>query len=774
MAQTFNQQQQVQHQTQAPEYTLPGVLHFLQVEWRRYERDRNEWEIERAEMKARIALLEGERRGIERMKTDLMRRIKMLEYALVKERGKYVSNTNNSQSKETFTTDTPANEEGPDSPITLNNNNAIPQKSSPSIEPLTTETSKYKNLALSRDPKNQINYLTNVAKDNGSMINKILNRPTSLDGNNNNNNSSRKLNNRSGTVLLGINTDSYNDYNSGNNNNINIDHTMSTKKPNNVVIRPSRPAPTIPQVTSPILPTSSSKDAFFTQSNMNDLSSKNWSESTASNDENRIPFSPGLYQRTNLASKEISDDNNESGSYSPKAEEFQKDDDNGKSFVDPKSDDNWKTLNDLKNKNKAVKNKEMKPEEEEQLTKDLQEKFKLSDGDLSRVWKNTMKQSNNISDPQLDGLKFSVEDDENLPKPELDGFQSNGTDRKMWRPRFTLRGHLDTIRSLSWHKSELMFISGSDDGTLKLWDLKGPAINKPVPNHDIDPLHTYRGHTAPVNSVVMSSEQHKCYSASMDSTIRVWKLPESKIVPYGPVDPSLNLTTYIGHTDAIWDIRLFPIRQATQYLASASADGTVKIWDTEIVGSPLKCSWNYYGHNNGEMVNGDGRPPVPTSIDFVNTDLKKVVVAFQNSIIKLFDIETGQCVTTFKSNETSDNTPATQINRIISHPTLPLVFSAHEDKYIRFFDVNTGKCSFSMSAHLDSVTSLGVDPSGMVLISGGHDCSIRLWDIFSSRQCIQEFSSHRKKSDEGVLCVHYHPSLPWIASGGADSTAKRQ
>ncbi|CAJ0903851.1 1416_t:CDS:2 [Entrophospora sp. SA101] len=259
----------------------------------------------------------------------------------------------------------------------------------------------------------------------------------------------------------------------------------------------------------------------------------------------------------------------------------------------------------------------------------------------------------------------------------------------------------------------------------------------------------------------MSSEQHKCYSASMDSTIRVWKLPESKIVPYGPVDPSLNLTTYIGHTDAIWDIRLFPIRQATQYLASASADGTVKIWDTEIVGSPLKCSWNYYGHNNGEMVNGD----VPTSIDFVNTDLKKVVVAFQNSIIKLFDIETGQCVTTFKSNETSDNTPATQINRIISHPTLPLVFSAHEDKYIRFFDVNTGKCSFSMSAHLDSVTSLGVDPSGMVLISGGHDCSIRLWDIFSSRQCIQEFSSHRKKSDEGVLCVHYHPSLPWIASG---------
>ena len=54
----------------------------------------------------------------------------------------------------------------------------------------------------------------------------------------------------------------------------------------------------------------------------------------------------------------------------------------------------------------------------------------------------------------------------------------------------------------------------------------------------------------------------------------------------------------------------------------------------------------------------------------------------------------------------------------------------------------------------------------------GHDSSIRLWDIVSTRQCIQEFVSHRRKSDEGVLSVQYHPSLPWIASGGADSVVK--
>jgi len=37
------------------DWTLSSILHYLQSEWRRYERDRNEWEIERAESIARCA-----------------------------------------------------------------------------------------------------------------------------------------------------------------------------------------------------------------------------------------------------------------------------------------------------------------------------------------------------------------------------------------------------------------------------------------------------------------------------------------------------------------------------------------------------------------------------------------------------------------------------------------------------------------------------------------------------------------------------------------------
>lgn len=77
-----------------------------------------------------------------------------------------------------------------------------------------------------------------------------------------------------------------------------------------------------------------------------------------------------------------------------------------------------------------------------------------------------------------------------------------------------------------------------------------------------------------------------------------------------------------------------------------------------------------------------------------------------------------------------------------------------------------------MVAHLDAVTSLSVDAAGFALVSGGHDCSVRFWDILGSRACVQEVTSHREKAREGVLDVEFHPTLPIMASAGADGVVK--
>ncbi|KAI5710277.1 hypothetical protein M8J75_007225 [Diaphorina citri] len=71
------------------QYSIPGILHFIQHEWARFEMERSQWEVDKAELNARIAFLQGERKGQENLKHDLIRRIKMLEYALKQERAKY-------------------------------------------------------------------------------------------------------------------------------------------------------------------------------------------------------------------------------------------------------------------------------------------------------------------------------------------------------------------------------------------------------------------------------------------------------------------------------------------------------------------------------------------------------------------------------------------------------------------------------------------------------------------------------------------------------------
>ena len=77
-----------------------------------------------------------------------------------------------------------------------------------------------------------------------------------------------------------------------------------------------------------------------------------------------------------------------------------------------------------------------------------------------------------------------------------------------------------------------------------------------------------------------------------------------------------------------------------------------------------------------------------------------------------------------------------------------------------------------MLAHLDAVTSLSIDAPGFALVSGSHDCSVRFWDILGSRACIQESTTHREKAREGVLDVEFHPTLPIMASAGADGVVK--
>ncbi|XP_015279596.1 PREDICTED: striatin-4 [Gekko japonicus] len=325
--------------------------------------------------------------------------------------------------------------------------------------------------------------------------------------------------------------------------------------------------------------------------------------------------------------------------------------------------------------------------------------------------------------------------------------------KKTWNPKFTLRSHYDGIRALVFHHAESALVTASEDGTLKLWNLQKTVAAKKNAALDVEPVYAFRGHRGPVLSVAMGPNSEYCYSGGTDTRIRCWRIPDLGMDPYDGYDPSILGKVLDGHADSVWGLAFSPSKNR---LASCSADGTVRVWDPS---SSSSCLSTYStGSEHG----------IPTSVTFSSTDPSHAVAAFQTGDAVLYDVEATCPILTLESRPASG---ASQINQVVSHPTQPVTITAHDDRGIRFLDNRTGKVVHSMVAHLDAVTCLAADPNGVFLMSGSHDCSLRLWNL-DNKTCMQEITAHRKKHEEAIHDVAFHPSKALIASAGADALAK--
>uniref|UniRef100_A0A6Q2ZJ15 Striatin N-terminal domain-containing protein n=1 Tax=Esox lucius TaxID=8010 RepID=A0A6Q2ZJ15_ESOLU len=321
--------------------------------------------------------------------------------------------------------------------------------------------------------------------------------------------------------------------------------------------------------------------------------------------------------------------------------------------------------------------------------------------------------------------------------------------KKTWNPRFTLRSHFDAIRGLTFHPSQAVLLTASEDGTLKLWNLNKAMHSKKNAALDVEPIYTFRAHSGAVLSLAMGVDGDSCFSGGLDGTVRCWKIPDLNVDPYDNYESSV----LSGHDDSVWGLTY---SASHHRLASCSADGTVRIWDPQN-SSPCLSVFNK------EKEHG-----TPTSVAFVNSDPDRAVVSFDRGETLLYDLNTEQIVMAL---ETGTKDGSELINCVVSHPSEPISITAHENRTIRYLDNKTGKVIHSMVAHLDAVTCLTTDPKGTYLISGSHDCSVRLW-MLDNRTCVQEITAHRKKHDEAIHDVAFHPSQPFIASAGADALAK--
>ncbi|XP_032877699.1 striatin isoform X2 [Amblyraja radiata] len=757
-AQQQQQQQQqlgVESEAQRPQYNIPGILHFLQHEWARFEVERTQWEVDRAELQAQISFLQGERKGQENLKKDLVRRIKMLEYALKQERAKhhklkYGTELNQGDMK-------PPNydsDEGNENEIQTTQNNQLTWKQGRQLLRQYLQEVGYTDtiidvksrraralLGLTGDDPDKLS----ENKSLESVINggETLLKRTDMIGNSGE--KVKPLLTDSADVLetfkflenaAAVFSDEDDDDESDGKEQTIIDTSFDKVAPSNAI------------------------EDMDTVEALREFDFLGTTEDGEEAGESRSAGDGTEWDKEDVCPTPESWDVDQ-GLITKLKEQYKKERKGKKGVKRPnrsKLQDMLATLRDVD---------ELPPLQSSVNSPPRPISTRLTEHETGRT-----EEVEALTFPPGSGKSFIMGTDEALENAlglgELAGLTvaneadplnydiANNKDalRKTWNPKFTLRSHFDGIRGLAFHPVEPVLVTASEDHTVKLWNLQKTTPAKKSTSLDVEPIYTFRAHRGPVLCVVMSTSGEQCFSGGTDGLIQCWNAPSSNVDPYDSYDPSVLRGALEGHSDAIWGL---VYSAAHQRLLSGSADGTLRLWNTTEI-APSLC-----------VINENKECGIPTSVDIVCSDPSHLVSSFVNGQTSIFDMETCQRFLTFESSIDASST--CQINKVISHPTLPVTITAHEDRYIKFFDNNTGKILHSMVAHLDAVTSLAVDPNGLYLMSGSHDSSIRLWSL-ETKTCIQEFTAHRKKFDESIHDVAFHPSKCYIASAGADALAK--
>ena len=123
--------------------------------------------------------------------------------------------------------------------------------------------------------------------------------------------------------------------------------------------------------------------------------------------------------------------------------------------------------------------------------------------------------------------------------------------------RGDLIGHTNTVNTLAFKPGTSTLASGSDDDTIRIWDLTWNAWKS-------RPVRTLRGHKKDVKAVAWSPDGTILASGSEDHTVRLWN-----------PDDSSDIAILRGHND---DVEVVAWSPDGTLLASAGDDRTIRIW----------------------------------------------------------------------------------------------------------------------------------------------------------------------------------------------------
>ncbi len=282
-----------------------------------------------------------------------------------------------------------------------------------------------------------------------------------------------------------------------------------------------------------------------------------------------------------------------------------------------------------------------------------------------------------------------------------------------------------------------------------------------------------RGHAGGVVGLAFSPDGTRLASASRDGTVKVWRVADGS-----------ELAHLRGHTGVVTSVAFGPDGKA---LVTGSEDGTVKVWHLASEPAPFP--------------RGTGTPATrvrfaPDGQRFAVASFFFVVVFDATSLQPVFKIDLkGGIVALAYSGDSRllVGSPSADEIRVWSAETGKPVAtiqahsggvqavafgSGHQlaaacaDGTVRLWDADTGRPGLVLPAHKGGVCHLAFDPAGTILATMGWDGEVRLWDANTGRALRQIGTIVWRQSDGAGETLAFDRDGRRLAAAGADGTVR--
>jgi WD40 repeat protein len=250
-----------------------------------------------------------------------------------------------------------------------------------------------------------------------------------------------------------------------------------------------------------------------------------------------------------------------------------------------------------------------------------------------------------------------------------------------------MRGHTNWVNGVVHLADGRRIITGSSDGSLRLWDLEsGAQIGK-----------EWRDQNNAVSSMALSPNGKTIATGSIDGSVRLWDVETRKVI--------LKWTGHINVVCALcWSAD-------GERVASGSWDGVARVWDVNtgktILTIETRHEWLWavmYSPDSSKLATGG-----PKELDAV----------------KIWDAKTGELLNTLKHNHSVDSlTWTSDGKKLISG----------SDELIRIFDTATWQQIAILEGHTSVVSAISLSQNNRFLASVSDDKTACLWNLDANLQ----------------------------------------